>query len=156
MHKQRQNFSSLLFLITIGISLFCSCSSTKIPEKWDVLKITNKGLIEIEKETDENGLYLKFEGISRNDLLKNVKESLNAANYEEIGDAFEGRVIGFTNGEENLAVKIDQFDKTLYLAIFNENGKEPLLHRVVFGKYNVNRIASGEKAREMLNDELKE
>ena len=130
----------MLFL-TLGISLLCECSTNEIPDKWKDLKITDKGLVEIEKETDENGLYLKYEGISRDDLLRNVSHSLVASNYKEVGTAFKGSVIGFIKGDDKLAVKIDQFDKTLYLAIFNEKGKGqnlpfdfcPLKFQLVFG-----------------------
>jgi hypothetical protein len=53
-------------------------------------------------------------------------------------------------------MKIDQFGVKLFLAVFNEKGKDPLLHGVVFGKYKIGRTVSGDKAKEILLKELRE
>ena len=69
-----------------------------------------------------------------------------------------GRFIvkGFIKGNDKLAMKIDPFGVKLFLAVFNEKGKDPLLHGVVFGKNKIGRTVSGDKAKEILLKELRE
>jgi hypothetical protein len=76
-----------------------------------------------------------------------------AVGYQKYGEAFDGNVIGYARGTSQLAVKIDDLDAQ-YLAIFNENGKEPLLHGVVFGRYALGEPVTGDQAKEALLNEL--
>ena len=144
------------FLLVLGIVLILvSCSAVQLPARWSHLGITEKGLVRVEKETDANGLYLEYRGVSREELLDSVSESLVASGYVKVGTAFDATVLGFAKGSDKLAVKVDQFGPSLYLAIFNEKGKEPLLHGVVFGKYVEEPGASGKDAKAQLLEDLK-
>lgn len=145
-----------MFLFALGVFIMAACSDPQLPKKWSDLRITKEGLVQVEKGTDENGFYVEYSGISREDLLRRVSQSLIASGYAHVSTAFDGKVIGFIKGEDKLAVKIDQFGDTLYLAIFNEKGKEPLLHGVVFGKYTTGPPVSGDKAKGILLKELRE
>jgi hypothetical protein len=142
------------FLVIVLAIIMTSCSDPKVPTKWAELKITNEGFEKVEKETDQNGYYVIYSGISRDQLLKNVSQSLFAAGYKEVGTAFGGSVLGYAKDQDRLAVKIDQLDGKLYLAIFNENGKEPLLHGTVFGKYVATPVASKDEAKKALQKDL--
>jgi hypothetical protein len=142
------------FLLMLGMATLISCSASQVPTKWSHLGIAEKGLVKVEKQTDENGLYAQYRGVSRDDLLRSISQSLVASGYVKVGTAFDGNVIGFTKGKDQLAVKVDQLDDTLYLAIFNEKGKEPLLHGVVFRKYVAGPGVSGEEAKARLLKEL--
>ncbi|WP_260295059.1 hypothetical protein [Sedimenticola hydrogenitrophicus] len=137
-------------IIASGFLAMAAFAAPQLPANWANLNITDRGMVQVEKETDENGLYVEYKGLSREELLGSVVQALNRAGYVLVGTALDGVVAGFANGKERLALKIDQFGDSLFLAIFNEKGKEPLLHGMVFGQYTAKRAASGDQARELL------
>lgn len=145
---------------TKKIILIFSLMTTKafagpqMPADWTSLKIAEQGLVRIEGETDENGLYVEYRGLSRDALLRRVFQSMEEAGYALVGTALNGAVAGFAKDQDRLALKIDQFGDSLYLAIFNEKGKEPLLHGIVFGQYTARPAASDDEAKGMLLKEL--
>jgi hypothetical protein len=140
--------------IMLGAMLVAACSSSKLPAKWEELGVSKEGLVKVESETDQNGLYLEYRGRSRESILDSATQSLTGAGYKKIGVAFDGEVLGFEKEKDQLAVKVDQFGDSFYLAIFNEHGKEPLLHGVVFGKYTLGPKVSGDEAKQQLLKEL--
>jgi hypothetical protein len=137
----------------LGVLLLSACGSKDIPENWRYITLPTAGFVRVGDATDENGLYLEYQGVSREELFRQVSAALIAAGYSIHGEAFHGTVVGFERGESRLAMKIDQLDE-LYVAIFNEHGKEPLLHGVVFGRYILGPEVTGEKARQMLLEDL--
>lgn len=148
----------VLFLIIVMLFLSCSSPDSQVqtPKKWIELGITTDGLVEVESNSDENGFYAKYAKTSREVLIKKISENLVAVGYKQVGTAFDGYVLGFAKGEDKLALKVDQFGEDLYLALFNEKGKEPLLHGVVFEKYSVGERVTGDEAKDMLRQELNE
>jgi hypothetical protein len=127
-----------------------------MPSRWEKLGIKTEGLKTIEDDTDENGLYLEYQGRSIESLYDDVTQALTAAGYRKSHVAFEGKVLGFEKQNEQLAVKVDQFGDYLYLAVFNERGKDPVLHGVVFGKYTLGPPTTGDAAKEQLLKELEQ
>ena len=127
--------------------------SNDVPKNWRDIVLPAAGFVRVEKESDENGLYVEYRDVSCEVLLAGVSSALVAAGYTRCGEALEGNVLGFEKGASQVAVRIDG-GETLYLAIFNENGVDPLLHGVVFGRYELGQTIEGEDARSMLFKEL--
>jgi hypothetical protein len=140
----------LLLALTLCI---CACSAD-VPTRWRSLPYPKEHLIAVEKATDDHGIYLEYKGTSRELLLRQIEANLKFAGYAKTGEAFSGTVFGFSKGEDKLAVKVDQFGEKLFLAIFDAQGKEPLLHGAVFGKYQLGEVKSGGEAKEQLLKEL--
>ena len=134
-----------------AIALLCvtACSSHSLPARWREFEvIAPHNLVRIEPGTDEHGLYAEYKDIPRDVLFERVTDSLTDQGYAKVGKAFDGLVVGYAKGSNQLAVKIEQFEGRLYLAIFDEKGKEPLLHGVVFGKYQASPVRSESEAVE--------
>jgi hypothetical protein len=127
--------------------------SYDVHTNWRDIALPAAGFVRVEKESDEHGLYVEYRDVSREALLVRVSSALIAAGYTKFGEALDGNVLGFEKGASQVAVKIDG-GETLYLAIFNENGVDPLLHGVVFGRYKLGPAIEGEEARNMLLKEL--
>lgn len=138
----------------IFLALCLSACSADIPYRWRSFPYPKEHLSKVEKETDDHGIYIEYSGVSREQLLKQVEANLIAAGYAKVGEEFSRTVLGFSKGEERLAVKVDQFDKKLFLAVFDAQGKEPLLHGVVFGKYKLGEVVTGSEAKDKLLNEL--
>jgi hypothetical protein len=130
-----------------------SCA-TAAPERWRTLQYPRQGFVQVEKDSNEHGLYIEYSGVSRAQLLSQIEAALLADGYAKVGVAFDGTVLGYSKGNEKLAVKVDQFGQQLFLAIFDEHGKEPMLHGVVFGTAKAGEPVTGDKAREMLRNEF--
>jgi len=142
---------TLLYLI--AMLTFVGCSRD-VPARWGSLPYPKEHLSIVESATNEHGIYIEYQGLTRTQLLQQVEAGLKGVGYVKVGEAFDGTVFGYSKGEDRLAVKVDQFGGKLFLAVFDEQGKEPLLHGVVFGKYQVGEAASGERAKEQLRKEL--
>jgi hypothetical protein len=140
-------------LCLLAMLAFVACSSS-VPTRWSSLPYPKEHLSAVESATNEHGIYLQYEGLARAQLLQEVEAGLKAAGYVKVAEAFEGTVVGYSKGEERLAVKVDQFGEKLFLAVFDAQGKEPLLHGVVFGKYRLDEPTSGAMAKEQLLKEL--
>ena len=84
---------------------------------------------------DAHGYYADYAGADADNLWAKVTTALKAAGYADACTAFGGNVRGFAKGDDKLATKIDSLGGPLSLSIFDEQGKEPLLHGVCFGKY---------------------
>lgn len=132
------------------------CSGGGLPARWSGLPVPEAGLVAVEDGTDQNGLYLEYRGWTVEQLFESVSHSLEAAGYVRTRSVLEGRVLGFEKNQERLAVKVDQFGSSLYVSIFNEAGKDPLLHGVVFGKYTLGETVTGDRAKEMFIREIEE
>ena len=81
-----------------------------------------------------HGFYADYSGNDRAALLAEVSRGLAKAGYSQSCTAVDGLVLGFSNGRRQLALKIDMLPSP-YLSLFDEHGKEPLLHGLCFGRY---------------------
>jgi hypothetical protein len=120
-----------------GAATAGTTSATSVPKRWVDLRLPTDGLKEVLARTDAHGYYADYEyaGADPSGLWEKVATALKAAGYAPACTAFEGNVRGFAKSGDNLAAKIDAFPGVLSLSIFDEQGKEPLLHGVCFGKY---------------------
>lgn len=142
---------TLLYLLAMLTLVACS---SDVPSRWSFLQYPKEHLSAVGSSTNEHGIYIEYEGGSRVQLLQQVEAGLKAAGYVKVAEAFEGTVLGYSKGEDKLAIKVDQFGETLFLAVFDAQGMEPLLHGVVFGKYQLGEPTSGVKAKAQLLKEL--
>jgi hypothetical protein len=114
-----------------------AAAAADVPKRWADLRLPADGLKEVLARTDAHGYYADYEyaGPDPSGLWAKVATALKAAGYAPACTAFDGNVRGFAKGGDKLAAKIDAFPGVLSLSIFDEQGKEPLLHGVCFGKY---------------------
>ena len=112
-----------------------AAAATDVPKRWADLRLPTDGLKEVLARTDAHGYYADYAGADADNLWAKVATALKAAGYADACTAFEGNVRGFAKGDDKLAAKIDSLGGPLSLSIFDEQGKEPLLHGVCFGKY---------------------
>jgi hypothetical protein len=122
----------LLFLFAIAVA---GCKR-KVPAPWSQLDLPTAGLKEIDPDTDEHGYYAEYARTDRDGLLAEMSERLRSAGYKPACTALEGTVLGFSRGEHNIALKVDAVPE-LWLSIFDEHGKNNLLHGVCFGRYQL-------------------
>lgn len=106
-----------------------------IPAAWAPLNLPSSGLEVVSADTDEHGFYADYRGSDRQALLDEVSRRLVAAGYTQSCTAEDGYVLGFSKGERQLAAKVDAVG-VLMLSVFDESGKEPLLHGLCFGRYH--------------------
>lgn len=130
-----------------------ACSSNEVPINWRDVKLPTAGFVRIEDGSNSNGLYVEYRDVSREELLSQVSSALLAAGYARHSEVLDGKVLGFVRGSTQVAVKVDGGD-TSFLSLFTENGVDPLLHGVVFGRYTLGSPVTGIDARNMLLKEL--
>jgi hypothetical protein len=132
-----------LLLVGLGLSalsliMMPGCSK-KVPKRWSDLGLPTDGLQKVLKETDEHGYYADHVGHDVAAFWEKVSTAIQRAGYTPACSEFDGLIKGFSKGNDRIVVKIDTLsgstDGLLALAIFDEQGKDPLLHGVCFGKY---------------------
>jgi hypothetical protein len=139
---------------TLGIAIAVAACSPAAPSEWRGIPLVKDKLVKVEDTTNDHGLYAVYSGISRAEVFQRVATVMAGAGYTKVGEAFEGSVHGYTKGTEQLAVKVDQFGDQLFLAIFDAKGKEPLMHGVMFGKYQLGEKTTGQEAKDQLLKDL--
>lgn len=142
-----------LFISILGAAVVAACSPA-VPAEWRGIPVVKDQLVKVEGDTNEHGLYAVYSGVSRAEVFQRMAAAMAGAGYTKVGEAFEGSVHGYTKGAEQLAVKVDQFGDQLFLAVFDAKGKEPLVHGVMFGKYQLGEKTTGQEAKDQLLKEL--
>jgi hypothetical protein len=114
---------------------------------WFDLGVPRAGLVRVLPESNEHGFYADYSGKDRDALLDEVSRALAKAGYSPSCTAVDGLVLGFSNGRRQLALKVDTLPD-LTLSLFDEQGTEPLLHGLCFGRYRAgprHRLSKEEK-----------
>jgi hypothetical protein len=119
----------------------CSRGSKNFPFPWSELKLPLENLIRVTKGSDQHSLYAEYADFPVENLEAEVRRRLTAVGYVPACELFDGSVQGFMRGDHQILVRIDSFgpNKLSYLAIFDEKGKENLLHGSCFGRYQITR-----------------
>lgn len=112
-----------------------AAAPSAVPQAWSDLGLPTTGLQRVLPETDEHGFYADYAGLDRAVLLDQVSRSLAKAGYSQSCAAVDGMVLGFSNGRRELALKIDLLPEPS-LSLFDENGIDPILHGLCFGRYS--------------------
>jgi hypothetical protein len=112
----------------------------KLPSPWAGLGLPTQGLKKVQDGTDQHGLYAEYAGTAAGPLLDTATAALRHAGYTDACTAFDGNVRGFSLNGSRLVAKVDMFGDTALLSVFDEDGHEPLLHGVCFGKYHINKL----------------
>ena len=109
--------------------------SLVVPEPWSGLGVPSTGAVRILSESDAHGIYVDYDGVDRDDLLAEVASGLESAGYSQVCTAVDGWVLGFSNGQRRLALKVDLLPEAA-LSLFDEYGMDPILHGLCFGGYS--------------------
>lgn len=141
-------------IATLGLAAALAACSPAVPTEWRGIPVVKDQLVKVEGTTNDHGLYAVYSGVSRADMFQRVAAALAGAGYTKVGEAFEGNVHGYAKGAERLAVKVDQFGDQVFLAVFDAKGKEPLVHGVVFGQYQLGEKKTGQEAKDQLLKDL--
>lgn len=123
--------------LALALGILNLACRAKVPDAWKELGLPDKGLKKVYDDTDDNGFYADYAGINAAILRKTVASALKVAGYSQACEAFNGAVVGYAKGEQRLAVKIDLLGDVIGLSVFNERGKERLIHGACFGKYKL-------------------
>jgi hypothetical protein len=121
----------LVLLVALG-----ACSR-ELPKRWSELHLPTRGLTEVLKTTDEHGYYADYTLEVAPTLLDTVSAALTRARYAPACTTLDGYVRGFVRGKSRLAVKVDVLRYKVGLSIFDENGNEPIIHGLCFGRYRI-------------------
>jgi hypothetical protein len=105
-----------------------------LPSAWAEVGVPAAGLLRVLPGSDEHGFYGDYVGRDRDALLALVTSGLTASGFKRSCSAVQGMVLGFSRGQRRLAVKVDVLD-VLVLSIFDERGRDPVLHGLCFGAY---------------------
>ncbi len=143
----------LIILSILAAAAVAACSPA-VPTEWRGIPVVKDKLVKVEGDTNDHGLYAVYGGVSRAVVFQRVAAAMAGAGYTKVGEAFEGNVHGYTRGAEQLAVKVDQFGDQVFLAVFDAQGKEPLVHGVVFGTLQLGQKTTGQAAKDQLLKEL--
>ena len=106
-----------------------------VPKAWSDLGVPRSGLVRVLPESNEHGFYADYAGEDRDALLAEASRGLVKAGYSQSCTAVNGNVLGFFDGRRQLALKVDALPE-LSLSLFDEDGKDPLLHGLCFGRYH--------------------
>ena len=107
------------------------------PEAWKGIKLPETGLQEILPSSNENGFYADYSDITREALITNIFNALDASGFEKVCEKLDGELLGFRRDDEQLVMKIDLFDDVHALSLFDENGSDPILHGICFAGYEL-------------------
>jgi hypothetical protein len=124
-------------LVFVAAGAAAPACTKRVPARWAELRLPTEGLQQVRPRTDDHGYYADYAGDDEAALWGKVSATLSAAGYAPACNMFDGHVRGFARGEDRLAAKIDTLGGVLAFAIFDEQGKESLLHGACFGKYQV-------------------
>jgi len=106
-------------------------------DRWKELGVPQEGITLILSSSDEHGFFANYSGLEHGQLLQLVSEKLEAAGYEEACSIFDGRVVGFKKGEEELGVKVDLLGGEVGLSVFDSQSHEEMLLGLCFGRYSL-------------------
>ena len=141
-------------LTLLGFVGLASCSFVTTPPVWHGIQFPDRGFYDVEDNSNDHGLYLVYRDREHAELFASIEGALAKAGFTKVGVALEGRVVGYEKGDTRLAMKVDQIAERAYVAVFDRNGKEPLLHMLAFGEATVGETITGESARERLLKEV--
>jgi hypothetical protein len=129
--------------ILVLVIFMIGCETKKVmPERWKKLGMPQSGVMRIEKQSDENGLFIDYERKGDHELLfSKIDSVLVGAGYTATCKELDGLVRGYTCTNENLVVKLDLGDY-FSLSIYNDktsyNGTpEDLFYKICFKGYKL-------------------
>jgi hypothetical protein len=127
-------------LAALAAAVALAGCAPKVPPPWAGLGLPAQGLKKVLDGTDQHGFYAEYAGTAAGALLETAAGALRRAGYTDACTAFDGNVRGFSHGPSRLVAKVDMLGDTAVLSVFDEEGHEPLLHGICFGKYHINKL----------------
>lgn len=114
----------------------------EIPERWRLLGMPSQDLVTVRTDTNQDRFVADYRDCSLEELARRVGGSLTAAGFRQTCSQFEGQVLGYSKGSENLLVKVDALGSTIALSVANQSGADKLLYGACFSGYEVRPAAS--------------
>jgi len=111
------------------------------PKRWAELQLPTDGLLKVDARTDEHTLSANYPGLNDVPLLAKVSAALARAGYASACNLFDGHVLGFAKGSDQLVAKVIRLgppmsppEGLLILKIADQRSPDASLHDVCFGK----------------------
>ena len=112
----------------------------ELPKRWAELHLPTDGMLKLDPRTDEHTFAANYPGRSDAPLLAKVAEALQRAGYSRGCTLFDGHVLGFSKGDDQLVVNTIRLapplappEGLLILKIVDQKAPEANIHDVCFG-----------------------
>ena len=112
----------------------------ELPKRWAELQLPTEGLLKVDERTDEHTFAANYPGRSDAPLLAKVSAALRNAGYTPACNLFDGHVLGFAKGPDQLVVNTIRLgppmaprEGLLILKIVDQKSPEASMHGVCFG-----------------------
>ena len=112
----------------------------EMPKRWAELQLPTDGLLKVDSRTDGHTFAANYPGRSDAPLLAKVGAALERAGYTRACNLFDGHVLGFAKGGDQLVVNTIRLAPPLappeglvILKIVDQKSLEATMHNVCFG-----------------------
>jgi hypothetical protein len=116
-------------------------AAIELPKRWAELRLPTDGLLKVDARTDEHNFSAHYPGLDDVPLLAKVSAALERAGYAPACNLFDGHVLGFAKGSDQLVAKVVRLgppmsppEGLLILKIADQKSPDASLHDVCFGK----------------------
>jgi hypothetical protein len=113
----------------------------ELPRRWAELQLPTDGLLKVDTRTDEHTFAAHYPGLSDAPLLAKVAAALERAGYVPACHLFDGHVLGFGKGSDQLVANTIRLAPPLappggmvILKIADQKSPEASMHDVCFGR----------------------
>ena len=110
-----------------------------IPDQWKLLGVPTQDLVTVRSETTQDRFVADYRKSSIEMLASRVDKALVTAGYKQTCNQLDGQIRGYSNGLENLLVKVDLLGPVTELSVANKRGADKLLFGVCFEGYQLER-----------------
>ena len=133
--------AGLAVLAAVGAVSCKRAAPGELPKRWAGLQLPTDDLLEVDARTDEHLFSARYPGLSDAPLLAKVSAALQRAGYAPACNLFDGRVLGFAKGSDQLVANAMRLapplaprEGLLILKITDQKSPEASMHGLCFGK----------------------
>lgn len=133
--------ASLAALAAVGAASCRKPAPADLPKRWAELHLPADDLLKVDARTDEHMFSANYPGLSDAPLLAKVSAALQRAGYAPACNLFDGHVLGFAKGSDQLVANTMRLapplaprEGLLILKITDQKSPEASMHNLCFGK----------------------
>jgi hypothetical protein len=131
----------LAVLSAVGAASCKRAAPVELPKRWAELQLPADDLLGVDARTDEHMFSARYPGLSAAPLLAKVSAALQRAGYAPACNLFDGHVLGFVKGSDQLVANTMRLapplaprEGLLILKITDQKSPEASMHGLCFGK----------------------
>jgi hypothetical protein len=91
----------------------------------------------VRPDTNQDRFVADYRGCTVEQLSSRLSTSLTTAGYKKTCTKFDGQIAGYSNGTDNLLIKLDLIGPIIALSLSNQQGADPMLYGVCFQGYQM-------------------